>query len=76
MKFCLGDRVIKSENALKNGVIPRKNFLVKGTIVGFSRDKNCVRVLWDGNKTSTMTLHEDFVERANQWDAVRKEAIS
>lgn len=62
-KFQVGDRVLLTELALRNGIALRSRKDRHGTVTGFSHDKQFVLVRLDGNKMAT-AYHRDFWERA------------
>jgi hypothetical protein len=62
MNFSKGAKVRLSEFARKQ--MPSRK-IRDGIVVGFSRDKTCVRVRWDGTNTSE-SIHPDFLEEIYQ----------
>lgn len=63
MKFTIGDKIILSEHAQDNHICPRQNRGRIGTVVGYSKDRTCYRIVWDDNPLSMLTLHESYVEK-------------
>jgi len=59
-----GDRVRLSAAARAAGLCRRPALADReGTVVGESRDRHCLIIVWDGTKT-TVSYHKDFLDRA------------
>lgn len=57
--FTKGDRVRVSPEGLL--VLPNMAAKV-GTVIGFSADRRCCRIMWDGNACKSKAIHNDFLQ--------------
>ena len=66
-EFKKGDRIRPSERFRKIFPLRGKRRgsppIVEGTVVGFSRDVNCYRIIWDGRKHYE-TIHGSYLEES------------
>ncbi len=61
-KFSKGDRVRLTKTALEGGIGRSDRLGWTGTVVGFCKENDCVRVITDNRRHGT-AFHIDFWER-------------
>lgn len=65
MEFPKGSKVKASKEGISKHVITRWKVSREAIVVGYSDDKTCVRILWDGF-SATDTFHRDFLVRVDK----------
>lgn len=59
--FSIGDKVMLSDKGIENHICPGQDRNRIATVIGYSRDRDCVRIQWEGAKYA-MIIHDTYLD--------------